>query len=357
MPANSTGALIEWTAQRIALAIARADPAPIADRLLSGLGHGPWRGAHRAWILGATGRRDEALRALRETNPIQQVLPTLLVAAEACALLEDGESASAISEQLRVKAFGAPFFWGAVGAYAYGPTSRALGDLARILGRTDEARRHYQEAIDFCRRIDAKPFLALALSGLERLDGVASRPTTASAPAPRPRPRELSLRREGDVWAVAGSSTPSFRLKHSKGLAYLCELLAHPGQELHALVLVGMDHGAGDAGPVLDARAKAAYKDRLDDLQEGLAEADKLNDPGRATRAREELEALAAQLAGAVGLGGRDRRAASDAERARINVQRRLKDAIDSVAACDPDLGRYLAATIKTGTYCSYTPL
>jgi hypothetical protein len=154
-----------------------------------------------------------------------------------------------------------------------------------------------------------------------------------------------------------GSSAPSFRLKHSKGLVYLNELLAHPGQELHVLVLAGMDHGAGDAGPVLDARAKAAYKDRLDDLQEELAEADKLNDPGRATRAREELEALATQLAGAVGLGGRDRRAASDAERARINVQRRLKDAIDSISACDADLGRYVAAAVKTGTYCSYTPL
>lgn len=48
--------------------------------------------------------------------------------------------------------------------------------------------------------------------------------------------------------------------------------------------------------------------------------------------------------------------AASSVERARINVQRRVKDAIASIADCDPELGRYLTATMKTGTYCSFTP-
>jgi hypothetical protein len=44
-------------------------------------------------------------------------------------------------------------------------------------------------------------------------------------------------------------------------------------------------------------------------------------------------------------------------ERARINVQRRLKDAIASIGAFEPELGRYLGATVKTGSYCSFTPL
>jgi non-specific serine/threonine protein kinase len=121
--------------------------------------------------------------------------------------------------------------------------------------------------------------------------------------------------------------------------------------------LVGLDQGAGDAGPVLDARARAEYQQRLAALREQIAEAEGFNDAGRADRAREEVELLATQLAGAVGLGGRDKRAASDAERARINVQRRLKDAILSIGECDAELGRYLAATVKTGTYCCYTPI
>ena len=44
-------------------------------------------------------------------------------------------------------------------------------------------------------------------------------------------------------------------------------------------------------------------------------------------------------------------------ERTRINVQRRLKDVIERVAAANPGLGRYLAAAIKTATYCAYRPL
>jgi non-specific serine/threonine protein kinase len=57
-----------------------------------------------------------------------------------------------------------------------------------------------------------------------------------------------------------------------------------------------------------------------------------------------------------VGLGGRDRRAASHAERARLNVTRAIRAAIASLARANPALGRHLAATIRTGRYCSYTP-
>ena len=93
-------------------------------------------------------------------------------------------------------------------------------------------------------------------------------------------------------------------MKDSKGLSYLSELLAHPGQELHVLALVGLDHGAGDAGPVLDARAKAAYKKRLDALADEISEAEGFGDEGRANRAREELDALATPARGSRGARG-----------------------------------------------------
>ncbi|HET6281849.1 MAG TPA: AAA family ATPase [Polyangia bacterium] len=359
--AGSDAANIEWANQRIALAIARGEPASIgrdAHRALSMFQRFPFSMPHRAWLLAAIGRRDEALRLLHEAVVIPQALPTLIIVSEACALLEDAESAAPIDEQIQKRCRDFPFFWGGIGAYAFGPTSRARGELARLLGRRDEARRYFEESIALCRRIGAKPFLELSLAALERLEAGGSTGKRAQVDQTnRPAPRDISLRREGDVWAVEGSSGPVFRLKDSKGLSYLSELLAHPGQELHVLALVGLDHGAGDAGPVLDAQAKAAYKQRLDVLEDEIAEADGFGDMGRADRAREELDALATQLAGAIGLGGRDRRAASDAERARINVQRRLKDAIESVGHCDIALGRYLAAAVKTGTYCSFTPL
>jgi non-specific serine/threonine protein kinase len=69
------------------------------------------------------------------------------------------------------------------------------------------------------------------------------------------------------------------------------------------------------------------------------------------------MEALGQELASAMGLGGRDRRGASDVQRARVNVQRCVKEALDRIASADPSLGRYLAATVKTGTYCSFNPL
>jgi tetratricopeptide (TPR) repeat protein len=356
----------EWAIQRIALAIARSEPATVgrdAARILSILERGPWGPSMRAWVLAAIGRRDEAMATLRESAGMPQGLPTLLVGAEASVLVEDRESAALIEEQLPKRALGMHFFLAGASGYVLGPTSRVLGELAALLGRPDEARLHYEESIALCRRIGAKPFLDLSLAGLARLegpDGGRTSPIPDAQPRDeggRPTARTVSLTREGDVWAVEGSSAPPFRLKHSKGLSYLSELLAHPGQELHVLSLVGLDHGAGDAGPMLDARAKAEYKQRLEALEDQISEADAFGDAGRADRARQELDMLATQLAGAVGLGGRDRRAASDVERARINVQRRLKDAIECVGQCDVQLGRYLAAAVKTGTYCSFTPL
>jgi hypothetical protein len=46
----------------------------------------------------------------------------------------------------------------------------------------------------------------------------------------------------------------------------------------------------------------------------------------------------------------------SHVERARINVQRRLKDVVRRVEEQDPALGRYLAAALQTGIWCSFRP-
>ena len=167
----------------------------------------------------------------------------------------------------------------------------------------------------------------------------------------------LTLAREGEIWTVGSGPAPHVRVKHTKGMTYLQCLLERPGREVHVLELVGSPVRAGDAGPALDSEAKAAYRDRLALLRDQQREAEQWGDPARAARAAGEIDALGEELARAVGLGGRDRRAASDVERMRINVQRRLRDAIERIAAVDPALGRYLTATVKTGTTCVYQPL
>jgi hypothetical protein len=111
-----------------------------------------------------------------------------------------------------------------------------------------------------------------------------------------------------------------------------------------------------DAGPALDSKAKEEYRRRIAQLQMDIDEARRWNDPERQLRAEMELEALAGELAAGVGLGGRDRPSASAAERARISVRKAIATAIARVGEQDNDLGLLLSTTIRTGTYCVYTP-
>ena len=186
------------------------------------------------------------------------------------------------------------------------------------------------------------------------------------------------FRREGEYWTVCFEGAV-VHLKDAKGLRHLARLLADPGREFHAIDLEAADgppapaarlraragagqpglavrRDLGDAGALLDATAKAAYQARLTELGAELEEAEGCNDPARATKARQEMEFLVAELARAVGLGGRDRRAASHAERARLNATRAIRAAMANLARADPALGQHLAATVRTGRYCSYTP-
>src|SRR5262249_4888573 len=112
----------------------------------------------------------------------------------------------------------------------------------------------------------------------------------------------------------------------------------------------------GDAGELLDATARAAYKQRLADVEVELEEAQRFNDPGRVARAQQEVQFLTAELARAVGLGGRSRRAGSASERARVSVTKVLGRVIDRIAAGNAALGQHLAATVRRGLYCSYAP-
>jgi eukaryotic-like serine/threonine-protein kinase len=213
-----------------------------------------------------------------------------------------------------------------------------------------------------------------ARSGSNRADG----------PPPVGRlPRRGLFRREGEFWAVVYDER-TFRLKDSKGLGYLAHLLRHPSVEFHVLDLVGgfasrrdQDEGdqaarglpkggedleragihvggLGDAGELLDDQAKAAYRRRLSDLREELEEARELGNVDRAEQAEEEIDALTRELSRAVGLGGRNRRAASASERARQTVTKTIRAVLERIAENDSTLGDILSRRVRTGTFCSY---
>jgi hypothetical protein len=112
----------------------------------------------------------------------------------------------------------------------------------------------------------------------------------------------------------------------------------------------------GDAGEMLDEQAKSAYWRRLAELREELDEAKELGNVEHAERAEQEIEALTRELSRAVGLGGRNRRAASASERARQTVTKTIKAVLDRIAQGDAQLGDFFARCIKTGNFCSYQP-
>ena len=193
-------------------------------------------------------------------------------------------------------------------------------------------------------------------------------------------PERAIFRKEGEYWTV-GYRGKSFRLKDTKGLGYLAHLLRHPAAEFHVLDLAGgigsqrdddeasLPRGGeelenagihvaslGDAGEMLDEQAKITYRRRLSELREELERAKEAGNIERAERAEQEIDALTKELSRAVGLGGRNRKAASASERARQSISKTIKTVLERIAQSDGALGDILVRSIKTGTFCSYQP-
>lgn len=194
--------------------------------------------------------------------------------------------------------------------------------------------------------------------------------TTQAPPRHPVHRRRSSFGREGDYWSISYAGQ-TFRLKDSKGLRYMAKLLAEPGREFHVLDLVSSEAPqvppplaraslevlpSGGSTELIDPTARRAYRARLQDLREELAEAERWGDPARAGRAREEIDFLAAELKRATGLAGRGRSFASDSERARVSVTRVIKAALLRIGDHSPELKHHFGGTLKTGTYCSYAP-
>jgi hypothetical protein len=278
--------------------------------------------------------------------------------------------------------------WGLFGMVWEGPASLWLGGLLATVQRWDEAVDLLEEAFAETERAGARPacvrageLLAAALIGragpddearaaalleasagearalgmahpLARIEAARS---TLAPPPHRPDALSFSLSREGELWAIACCGR-TLRLRHSRGLELLERLLASPGCELHVLDLVGGGEpiDSGDAGELLDGKAKQAYRRRVTELEEELAEARAWADAGRVARLSAELDFLSDELARGLGLGGRPRHAGGAVERARVNVQKRLKGVIRKIAEGLPELGAHLEKEVRTGTYVSY---
>ncbi|HXZ83867.1 MAG TPA: hypothetical protein VEI82_00115 [Myxococcota bacterium] len=178
-------------------------------------------------------------------------------------------------------------------------------------------------------------------------------------PEPEAEPARHVFHRDGDFWTIA-SGGKEIRLRDMRGLHYLATLLREPGREFAATDLVRLANGRpgvpvtdglGDAGPI-DARARAACRERLLEIEAERAEAERNGDLGRLERTLDEREALLAELMSA----SRDRRPASHSERARVAVTKAIKAAIERIAERHPELAADLSVWIHRGSLCSYVP-
>ncbi len=276
--------------------------------------------------------------------------------------------------------------WGLVGMVCDGPLDRTLALLAASLEDWDAAARFFDSAERQTRALGLRPYLARVLYDRARV-WLAHGRAPAQAQANLAEARELAqalgldelveriercapplaprvpfeLEKDGDLWRVRGQDQ-SFHLKDSRGLQLLSKLVSAPGQDLHVFDLIADRPGteatadAGDAGPLLDPRARKEYRDRLETLAAARDEAEASGDLVRARRAQEERDFLVQELSRAFGVGDKARRAGSAAERARVSVTVRLRKAIQIISGHAPRLGQHLDRSVRTGLYCSYRP-
>ena len=114
-----------------------------------------------------------------------------------------------------------------------------------------------------------------------------------------------AFRRVGDYWSVTFEGR-TVNLPDRKGMRHLSRLLAQPGREFHVLDLAATEAGNpvpadddaaathlafGDAGEMLDARAKSAYRRRLAEIDDDIeqARAQRRPHPRGASRRRTRL--------------------------------------------------------------------
>jgi len=324
-----------------------------------------WLQVTRALVLAQAGQTEDARAQLEAVVPLlpamprdSEWLPSMAQVAEILALTGPHPVARWAYDALSPYA-GLVVVEGICAAIR-GPVDYHLALLAGALGEHEAAARHRAAGIAGARLVGA---LALA----DRIEGEAA-PVPVPVPVPVPR-ADHAFRRDGEVWTLAYRGR-EIRLRDSKGLRDLHALLARPGTAVAALdlaaapgghragALAGPDalHPPSDTGEVIDAQARAAYRQRLSELDEAAAESDAAADIERSARIAAERDALVAALTEAYGLGGRVRRSGSAAERARTAVTARIRDAIRRISEAHPELGRHLARSVRTGTFCVYEP-
>jgi hypothetical protein len=254
------------------------------------------------------------------------------------------------------------------GYASYGPIARVLGSLAAVAGDHETAESWFAFVLQ---NRPAGPWRSLAL--LNRAQARASlRPEqaiedadaatteletfglTAWAEVARELHQNLQLQGHGtpaarcqeNLWTLSHPAGKAV-VRHSKGMGYLMQLLARPGDALDVTQLdteisatMPTDSAATSS---IDAEAKESYRRRAATLQAGSE---------LSSRESDELEHLLKELAGSKYVGS----SSAELERVRVRVTKAIRRSIHLIGDQAPGLGMHLETSVVTGRRCLYSP-
>lgn len=177
------------------------------------------------------------------------------------------------------------------------------------------------------------------------------------------------FRKRGEFWQVRFDSEESF-FADRRGMEHIHWLFGHPDCDVHVLDLVPLaettseqrvsalrDEGLlaqrrGDTGvPLIEPDQHDEILRQLRDLKEAIVEA---TDERERDRLEQEKDDVMKWLGTMVDKKGRPRLQGDGGERARMSVQRTIKDARAALRAQLPALDDHLEQALKTGFTCRY---
>ena len=305
-------------------------------------------------------------------------LVTMLAVCEAAHQLDDVDAARTAYRLL------APYadlpVMVSLGIACFGSAHRPLGLAAETMGDLDLAIRHFEAAVVADLAVQHRPAHSIdcaTLAGaLERRGTPDDRRRAAELRSGAVRhARQMGMAAHARRWEAARVDSPavtfvddgtawrvsvderSATLPHGLGASYLAALVARAGEAVPSLELASGNALTlrGDTGDlVLDDAAKAAYRRRIEELQDDVDEAESNADLERAALAHAELDRYLEELARATGLSGRSRRFDDDAERARVSVNKAIKRALAQLDRVDAVIGAEVRSRVVTGMRCTF---
>ncbi|MFB7300815.1 ATP-binding protein [Streptomyces rubiginosohelvolus] len=180
---------------------------------------------------------------------------------------------------------------------------------------------------------------------------------------PQDTPPSGVFRYDGQVWTLTFHGV-TVHVPDAKGLHDLAELIGRPGTDVAVADLLAPHspmavRGVSRLGadPVLDEKAKAAYRRRVVQLDEQIDLALARGDDTKAAGLDHERAVVLDEIRRATGLHSRSRRLGDQAERARKAVGERIRNTLRRLDKRHPALAAHLRASVSTGAVCRYDPV